>query len=455
MDLLETVGVSLVHRDDLRVGTSDGGDESTSLDQLSTQRRGDRLGRRRDDDGVERRPVGEATPAVTDDHVDVQVEGGEVPASGLAQPRLHLDGVDLGRQFREQRGLVARPRAHLEDAFVPAEVEEFEHAGDQGGLRRRLARGGPERTVLAGPAAVLDTHEPLPRYGLQRREHTLVGHARAACRGDESGRAGTGTHGPYRGALVVTQPPTFGPHVGTVRSELVTAAGAGHTGGAVTDVSTEDSSLRADPLPGGTRATLWFGLVAVTLYVAGWITAGAVRDGYRPTEQAISELFEIGAPWASRGLLTLGLALSGVAFLLLAPALHRALPGDGRSGPALVALAGVGTLGVLAAPCTAGCPGFGTTTTDTWHVITAGLGYGALASAPLAFAWRLRGPAPDLARWSAILGGVSVALFAVHLTGAVPAATGLQQRVFNTVADAWYVLIAVQLLRQGRRTTRV
>jgi hypothetical protein len=219
----------------------------------------------------------------------------------------------------------------------------------------------------------------------------------------------------------------------------------------VRDVSTGTSSLRPGPLPGGTRATLWFGLVAVTCYVAGWIVAGAVRDGYRPAEQAISELFEVGAPWASRGPLTVGLALSGVAFLLLAPALHRSLPGAGRCGPALVALAGVGTLGVLAAPCTAGCPGFGTTTTDTWHVVTAGLGYGALASAPLAFAWRLRGHTPELARWSALLGGVSVGLFTLHLTGASPVASGLQQRVFNTVADAWYVLVAVHLLRGGRR----
>ncbi len=222
------------------------------------------------------------------------------------------------------------------------------------------------------------------------------------------------------------------------------------------DATTADVLLGSAPLPRRVRATLWFGLVAVMLYIAGWVVAGHVREGYRPTEQAISELFEIGAPWASRGVLTLGLALSGVAFLLLAPALHRALPGHGRAGPALLLLAGLGTLGVLAAPCSPGCPGFGTTTTDTWHVITAGVGYGALASAPLAFAWRLRDAAPVVARWSVLLGVASVALFVVHLTGIVPVATGLQQRVFNTVADAWYVLITVHLLRvdQRRRSSR-
>jgi hypothetical protein len=204
-----------------------------------------------------------------------------------------------------------------------------------------------------------------------------------------------------------------------------------------------------EPQPPWVRGSLWFGLVAVALYIGGWLAAGAVRDGYQAREQAISELFELGAPWSSRGPLTAGLLVSGVAFLLLAPALHRALPGDGRLGPALVVLAGVGTLGVLVAPCTAGCPGFGTTPTDSWHVVTAGLGYGALASAPLAFAWRLRDAEPVLARWSAVIGGASVALFAVHVSGVVPAATGLQQRVFNTTADLWYVLVAVWLLRRG------
>jgi hypothetical protein len=110
----------------------------------------------------------------------------------------------------------------------------------------------------------------------------------------------------------------------------------------------------------------------------------------RPSQQAISELFELGAPWSSRGLLVVGLGLSGVAFLLLAPVLDRRLPGEGRLGPVLVAVAGIGTLGVIAAPCSPGCPGADTTPFDLWHTVAAGVGYGALVLAPLAFAWRLR-----------------------------------------------------------------
>jgi hypothetical protein len=199
------------------------------------------------------------------------------------------------------------------------------------------------------------------------------------------------------------------------------------------------------------RGSLWFGLLAVTLYVASWAVAGQVRAGYDPREQAISELFAQGAPSVSRLLLTVGLALSGIAFLVVAPALHRVLPGRGLLGPVLVVLAGIGTLGVIAAPCSEGCPGAGTTTTDLWHTVTAGGGYTALVLAPLAFAWRVRREAPHLAVWSALIGGASVALFALYVFGTIRAAPGLQQRVFNTTADAWYVLVAIWALRRGSR----
>lgn len=210
-------------------------------------------------------------------------------------------------------------------------------------------------------------------------------------------------------------------------------------------VTTLDGGL---PVPRWVRGVLWFGLVAVVLYVAGWAVAGGLRGDYDPVEQAISELFAHGAPWPSRGLVLVGLVLSGAAFLWLAPALHRTLPGRSRLGPALVVLAGVGTLGAVAAPCTDGCPGAGTTMTDTWHTVMAGFGYGALVLAPLAFGWRVRRSLPTLGRWSAILGVAGLVLFGAYVLGIVEAAPGLQQRVFNTVADAWYVFVAVWLLRR-------
>lgn len=208
------------------------------------------------------------------------------------------------------------------------------------------------------------------------------------------------------------------------------------------------------PAPRWVRATLWGSLLAVTVYVGGWAVAGHLRPGYDPSEQAISELFELGAPWISRGPLIAGLLLSGVAFLALAPALHRTLPGRGPTGPVLVAIAGVGTLGVIAAPCTPGCPGAATSGFDLWHTITAGTGYTALAAAPLAFAWRLRDAEPVMAAWSAVIGAASIVLFALHTLDVGLLDPGVQQRVFNTVADAWYVLIVVWIMVRDVRERR-
>jgi hypothetical protein len=123
-------------------------------------------------------------------------------------------------------------------------------------------------------------------------------------------------------------------------------------------------------------------------------------------------------------------------------------------GPVLVVIAGIGTLGVVAAPCSEGCPGTGTSTTDTWHTITAGVGYLALVLAPLAFAWRLRRVAPRIAGWSVALGGLALTGLVVRYLGVVPTAPGWQQRTFNTIADAWYVLIAVWVLRGAGGTAR-
>ena len=82
------------------------------------------------------------------------------------------------------------------------------------------------------------------------------------------------------------------------------------------------------------------------------------------------------------------------------------------------------------------------------------VGYTALVLAPVAFAWRLRRAEPHLAGWSLALGGIAGLLFGAYAIGVVGAVPGLQQRTFNTLVDAWYVLIAVWLLRRdpaGRR----
>jgi hypothetical protein len=202
------------------------------------------------------------------------------------------------------------------------------------------------------------------------------------------------------------------------------------------------------------RSSAWAAIIGLMAYIGGWAVAGAVREGYDPREQAISELFEVGAPWSSRGLVVGGLLLSGAALIAFGPALDRGLPGRGRLGPVLVVVSGVFTVLVVGAPCSPECPGTGTAWNDTAHTITAGVGYVALVLAPLAFAWRLRHAAPRLSAWSWALGGLAVAAFMIRYLGVVPRWPGLQQRLFNTVADLWYLLVAIWLLRPGPRAER-
>lgn len=197
------------------------------------------------------------------------------------------------------------------------------------------------------------------------------------------------------------------------------------------------------------------GVLGVLAYIATWVSGGVLWDGYDPTRQAISELFAIGAPAGARVPLSLGLALSGVGLTAFGWAMHVGLPGTSRLGPTLAVVSGIMTVAVVFFPCTAECPGAGSSLTDTMHVVTAGAGYVALMLAPLAAGWRVRHHLPGLARASWLLGGVALGLFLARTAGFAPEYSGLQQRIFNTIADAWYVVAAVVIIRRQRRAHTV
>ncbi len=194
--------------------------------------------------------------------------------------------------------------------------------------------------------------------------------------------------------------------------------------------------------------------LGVVAYVTSWAVAGVWTPGYDATRQAISELFAQDAPTGPRTLVATALVATGVGLVAYAPALHRGLPGVGLAGPLAVAVSGVATVGVALAPCSAGCPGFGTTASDSAHTLTAGVGYLTLIVAPLLFARRVRPELPRFATVSSVIGAVALVGFAVRYGGLVTAAGGLQQRVMNTVADLWYVLAAVVIVARWRRARR-
>jgi hypothetical membrane protein len=203
-------------------------------------------------------------------------------------------------------------------------------------------------------------------------------------------------------------------------------------------------------VPDWVAAASLAGIVGVTLYVASWAVAGAIRPGYDASRQAISQLFELGAPTLSRSLVVVGLVVSGIALIVFGAALHRGLPGRGLGAPVSAVVSGVMTMLVVVFPCAEGCPGVGASFTDTMHVVVAGAGYVTLMLAPLLAAPRVWAYDRRLAWWSLALGGFALVGFVVRNLGGFDATGGLQQRIFNTTADLWYVVVGVWMLRRWR-----
>ncbi len=196
------------------------------------------------------------------------------------------------------------------------------------------------------------------------------------------------------------------------------------------------------------------GIAAPIAFVVSTVVAGALREGYDPATQAISELFEVGAPTA--GIVVGGFVAFGVLALPFAWALFHGLPGDPSLAALAVVLDAVATLAILAFPCTAGCPGPTSTSGDLWHSVFAGLAYLGHLGAPLLVARHLRGHShwAGLRAASWALGLVAVGLFAFWLVGLAGPYGGLVQRGFTFVSDVWFVTAGVWLLVRARRTSR-
>ncbi|MFT5222009.1 MAG: putative membrane protein, partial [Glaciecola sp.] len=84
------------------------------------------------------------------------------------------------------------------------------------------------------------------------------------------------------------------------------------------------------------RSIALVGIFGVAAYVATWFIVGITRSGYVPTQQAISELFELGAPTTGRVALSLALAVTGLLLIPFGRMLHRQLHGASRLGPWLI-----------------------------------------------------------------------------------------------------------------------
>ena len=104
----------------------------------------------------------------------VVARGGEIRAGQLGELGDALDRVDLGRKLREHGGLVAGPRAHVEDTLVTAQCERLANPGDHVRLGDRLTPADRKGGVVVGAIAQRARNEQLSRHPLHRREDTLV-----------------------------------------------------------------------------------------------------------------------------------------------------------------------------------------------------------------------------------------------------------------------------------------
>ena len=116
--------------------------------------------------------------------------------------------------------------------------------------------------------------------------------------------------------------------------------------------------MPSDANPGLHKWLALGGMVAPLVFVGAVIVTAASRPEYRHATQMISELGEVGAPYAVlmnyAGFLPYGLLIVGVA-----AALHNGVrrgPGDWL-GPVLLAVYGAAYVALAFAPCNPGCTG--------------------------------------------------------------------------------------------------
>lgn len=169
------------------------------------------------------------------------------------------------------------------------------------------------------------------------------------------------------------------------------------------------------------------------VFVAAWVVAGAVAEGYSPVDDPISRLAAVGA--TTRPLMTAGFLGFGAGMTAFALGLRSALP-----GPAWLAAlaAGAFTVGVAAVPLDGGH--------DALHGFLAGFGYVALLAVPVT-ATRRRGPGRTVALTTALVAAVCLAASTV-----VDGPNGLWQRSGLTILDGWVVVTALHMIRSQRPT---
>lgn len=205
------------------------------------------------------------------------------------------------------------------------------------------------------------------------------------------------------------------------------------------------------------RAPALCGMAGPLAFTLAWLVLGALRPGYDPLTQYISELAEVGGRYAP--IMIAAFLLLGALTLAFAPGLHRGIGAGAGSpaGPLLVAIFGAGAIGSGLFRCDPGCAGV--SLANRLHTLITYTGLGALTLATLVLPLRLSGDRDWRGyRWYSWLSGV--AAIAIYLRGFETfVGDGLGQRLFIGVLFLWLGVMALRLYRlateKGRHDARV
>ena len=143
-DEMEELGFGRAHRDN----------HAASFFELGKKCGGEFGGRGGNKDCVVGHVVGEAESAVGDEEGDPLVAQAIENCLGLgSESGVALDGMDVVGKFGQESSLVSGAGADFEYGVAGVEAEEFQHEGNDVGLRNRLGLGDGERSVVVGAVA--------------------------------------------------------------------------------------------------------------------------------------------------------------------------------------------------------------------------------------------------------------------------------------------------------------
>ncbi|MFP5299049.1 MAG: DUF998 domain-containing protein, partial [Actinomycetota bacterium] len=155
-------------------------------------------------------------------------------------------------------------------------------------------------------------------------------------------------------------------------------------------------------------------------------------------------LAEQDAPY--RWIVLTGIAIVSFASILMGTLIHRRWRARVAAVTTMIAGVSAVTLGIFV--CSPGCPGFGTSLTDTMHSIGAVVHYVSFGLSPLIAAATTRHVTPPGYRWFSLVAGLVGGSFLYsQFTGW--GENGITQRVGLTTLDIWMIVTAIVLMRTG------